>query len=122
MIPSPSDSPLDVRVELADCTDKAGLLRRFAEAFRFPDWFGHNWDALADCLTDLSWLPAPAYRVVLCNPSTLRTTHPDVLATTFDILADTTRCWAEAGIAFSVEVMEDDAPSASARPPHDATR
>ncbi|WP_341647529.1 barstar family protein [Thauera humireducens] len=57
-----------MRVELADCTDKAGLLRRFAEAFRFPDWFGHNWDALADCLTDLSWLPAPAYRVVLCNP------------------------------------------------------
>ncbi len=50
------------------------------------------------------------------QPSTLRTTHPDVLATTLDILDDTTRCWAEAGIAFSVEVMEDDTlPLAPAR-------
>ena len=122
MNPSPSNSTLDVRVELADCTDKADLLRRFAEAFRFPDWFGHNWDALADCLTDLSWLPAPAYRVLLCNPSALRTMHPDVLATTLDILDDARHCWAEAGIGFSVEVMEDAMPSASDRSPRDVSQ
>ena len=29
-------------------------------SYRFPAWFGHNWDALADCLADLSWLPLPA--------------------------------------------------------------
>lgn len=28
-----------------------------AEALDFPDWFGHNLDALYDSLTDLSWLP-----------------------------------------------------------------
>ncbi|WP_446686701.1 barstar family protein [Pseudofulvimonas gallinarii] len=26
-----------------------------AAVFRFPEWFGDNWDALADCLADLSW-------------------------------------------------------------------
>ena len=29
----------------------------FAGRLAFPAWFGRRWDALADCLTDLSWLP-----------------------------------------------------------------
>lgn len=32
---------------------KDALLRNIAAALRFPDWFGHNWDALEDCLSDL---------------------------------------------------------------------
>ena len=53
---------IDVRrVEQADCRDQADLLARIATALAFPAWFGHNWDALADCLGDLGWLPeAPA--------------------------------------------------------------
>jgi RNAse (barnase) inhibitor barstar len=35
------------------CSTKAGLLRRLAAELRFPPWFGHNWDALEDCLGDL---------------------------------------------------------------------
>ena len=35
--------------------DKDALLRNVACALDFPDWFGQNWDALEDCLTDLSW-------------------------------------------------------------------
>ena len=37
-----------LRVDLADCADKATLMQRFAAAGRFPEWFGGNWDALAD--------------------------------------------------------------------------
>jgi hypothetical protein len=36
----------------------ASLDRHFkalADLFQFPDYFGENWDAVADCLTDLSW-------------------------------------------------------------------
>jgi RNAse (barnase) inhibitor barstar len=37
--------------------DKRGSLERFAEVLRLPDWFGHNLDALADCLHDLAENP-----------------------------------------------------------------
>ncbi len=37
--------------------DRAALFDEFAVALDFPDWNGRNWDAFADSLRDLSWLP-----------------------------------------------------------------
>lgn len=37
------------------------VFEEFSRALAFPDWFGRNWDALEDCLTDLSWLEAGGY-------------------------------------------------------------
>lgn len=34
---------------------RAGVFESLAHALAFPDWFGRNWDALEDCLGDLSW-------------------------------------------------------------------
>jgi RNAse (barnase) inhibitor barstar len=34
---------------------KAKLLAILADKLRFPGYFGHNWDALEECLRDLSW-------------------------------------------------------------------
>lgn len=34
---------------------KVAMLAEIAKALGFPAWFGGNWDALEDCLTDLSW-------------------------------------------------------------------
>jgi RNAse (barnase) inhibitor barstar len=36
---------------------KEKLFGIFAERLRFPDYFGWNWDALEECLQDVSWLP-----------------------------------------------------------------
>ena len=33
--------------------NKSELLDAFAETFEFPEYFGHNFDALLDCLRDL---------------------------------------------------------------------
>jgi Barstar (barnase inhibitor) len=43
--------PLDGR----RIASKRALLSAVAKAADFPRWFGENWDALADCLDDLSW-------------------------------------------------------------------
>ncbi|MBS0509592.1 MAG: barstar family protein [Proteobacteria bacterium] len=91
-----------VAIELAGCRTKAELLSRIATAMRFPPWFGHNWDALADCLMDLSWLPAPAYLIELQHLGDLRAAAPEVVAILLEILADAAVYWADQGIDFRV--------------------
>jgi RNAse (barnase) inhibitor barstar len=43
-----------VLLDTSDIHDKAGFLDLCATAFDFPRWFGRNWDALADSLSDRS--------------------------------------------------------------------
>jgi hypothetical protein len=60
------------RVDLAGCRDKAELLRRMAAALPLPADFGHNWDALADCLRDPSWRPAWGHALLFDHADELR--------------------------------------------------
>lgn len=45
-------SPHSVTLDLDGVTDKAGFMDRVARALALPAWFGRNWDALLDSLTD----------------------------------------------------------------------
>ncbi|MEW2517419.1 barstar family protein [Actinacidiphila alni] len=50
-------------LDLTGVGDRQTFMDRCTERLHLPDWFGRNWDALADCLTDLSWWPTgPAGR------------------------------------------------------------
>ena len=49
-----------VTVDLAGVTDKPGLMDRCARALDLPEWFGRNWDALADSLGDHTLWPEGA--------------------------------------------------------------
>jgi RNAse (barnase) inhibitor barstar len=47
------------------------LFVAFADALQFPDYFGANWSALQDCLTDLEWLPSELYVITVINAGQL---------------------------------------------------
>jgi hypothetical protein len=81
-----------VRVAFAD---KAALLDNMASALGFPDWFGHNWDALEDCLTDLSWRDAPGTVLLIESPRA-----GDDLGVLVDILRSSAEFWAGRGKPF----------------------
>jgi RNAse (barnase) inhibitor barstar len=54
-----------VRVHGDRVDGKDDLMDALAFGFSFPDYFGRNWDAVDECLRDLSWLPADGYALVV---------------------------------------------------------
>lgn len=82
-----------VALDLAHCTDKAALIAQLAEGFAFPPGTGRNWDALADALGDLSWLPAEGYVLGLGAPGALRDADPDGFATLVAVLEGAALAW-----------------------------
>jgi len=87
-----------IECDLAACADKANFLDRIAAALRFPDWFGRNWDALADCLGDLGWLPADGYVIMLANADSFRTAAEADFDTALQIFDEAAQDWANAGV------------------------
>lgn len=51
----------------AEIKSKEELFRYLSQAMKFPKYFGSNWDALEECLNDLSWLPAKGYVLRFAN-------------------------------------------------------
>lgn len=54
-----------IYVDIGHAHDKEDFLADVSRSMRFPDGFGGNRDALADCLRDLSWMQAKGWVVIL---------------------------------------------------------
>ena len=81
---------------------KAALLDEFARALEFPGWVGRNWDALADALGDLSWLPPGARVLVWAGADALRAAQPTAYRTALEVLRDATRRSTDSGRPLTV--------------------
>ena len=77
---------------LAGAAGKDSLMDRIARAMHFPRWFGGNWDALEDCLTDLSWSKAPGHVLLIEDAKALPRDERGILV---DSLASAAASWAE---------------------------
>ena len=85
------------RVDFGGAPDKEALLERLALALGFPAWFGANWDALEDCLTDLAWRAGVGHVVLLEGHDEL---PADDLGVLLDVLAAAAQYWAGRGTPF----------------------
>ena len=85
------------RIGLSDAIDKRALMRRVAADLGFPDWFGENWDALEDCLTDLSWRQGEGHVLVFEGFQFL---PAEELGTLIDVLIDAAEFWSSRGKPF----------------------
>ena len=82
-----------VVVDLRRARGKHALLSACARGFQFPVGFGGNWDALADCLQDLSWLAEPGTVALLRGAADFAVAAPDEHAILLEILRSTAEYW-----------------------------
>lgn len=84
-------------IDAAPLKSKVALLQAIASAFGFPSYFGDNWDALYDCLTDLEAPHCVGQTTVLvltqlpeslADEPELRETLLAILSDAVDVLAE----------------------------------
>lgn len=100
---------------LAGCTNKQEVLEAIAEQFTFPKHFGKNFDALADCLTDMVHKSGaqPGFIVVLEQIPMGGKFDREARETLLDVYRDTADFWAEKGVQFRCFYSFSVAPTAT---------
>lgn len=78
----------------AKCKTPAALFAEFAKVMELPDYFGHNWDALEECLADLEWMPAKGYVLLLTDAEQILPQDEEDYATLLEVLSDAGEAWA----------------------------
>jgi len=96
-----------VRISFAGVADKRTLLASIAQALAFPKWFGGNWDALEDCLSDLSWSEAAGHVLLFEGAGGLPAAERGALV---DILAAAAATRAARGQPFFAVFLDGAAP------------
>ncbi len=86
------------RGDLAKARDKKGLLDIIGDTMKFPEWFGHNFDALMDCLADLGWIPAEGYVVILEHCDGIHGRAEADFVQTLQVFEDAANEWREQGV------------------------
>lgn len=107
-------------VHCAGVGDKLGVLQAFARDLRLPDWFGANWDALADCLMDMEAVSKGSGVVMTVDGlETLAGHSPEDYEMLMGVLRDAATYWQEEGMLFCVllpgrrDVLGPDLPEAA---------
>jgi hypothetical protein len=78
--------PLDGRV----VTGTEALFDRCADMLSFPARFAHSWDAFADCVADLSWLPGNGHVVLWDKYGALARQDPKAWQMAYQTLSSAT--------------------------------
>ncbi len=89
-------SPQGIQVFYLDGREilsKETFLRKTAEAMKFPAYFGGNWDAFDECITDLTWCPAERYLLLYDHPDIFAQADPTQWQIAIDILRSAEEYW-----------------------------
>jgi hypothetical protein len=79
-------------------------------ALRFPKHFGHNWDALEECMQELEGGDLGGFLLYYDHANVLADAQPDQFETLVEICKDAVASWKEDGTAMVILFSGDKAP------------
>lgn len=91
-----------LEADLGEAREIGVVLERLGKELKLPDWYGANYDALADCLSDLSWQEAPGYVLLLKGADELHGHDTPAFDTLNEVFAGVIATWQREGIPFWV--------------------
>jgi hypothetical protein len=90
------DRPVSRWIRGHKARTRAALFDEFAAALQFPCYFGENWDAFDECITDLAWLPGDGYIFLIARSVHLLDKEPtDQLRFFLKILQNAGQEWSK---------------------------
>ncbi len=92
-------------VDLIGRRSKKALMEAIAEGLKLPKHFGHNWDALADCLMDDAWAKASGYTIIVTDSAAASKRFGEDWDTLIDLLEEACEWWQERDKAFNVVLV-----------------
>jgi RNAse (barnase) inhibitor barstar len=91
--------------------DKRTFLTQLAHALHLPAWFGMNWDAMADSLTDLRWEPGSTQVVWLKDMRRFARRSPPEFETALAVFEEASLWWLDHDVHLLVLVGTDRLPT-----------
>lgn len=95
-----------LEADLGEEREIAYVLERIGSQLKLPDWYGANYDALSDCLSDLSWQGAwqdsRGYVMLLKGADELHAHDHPAFETLNEVLSGVIDTWRQEGIPFWV--------------------
>ncbi|MDO8348177.1 MAG: barstar family protein [Rugosibacter sp.] len=88
------------QVDLRGARNRDELLEAIGRSLGFPEWFGHNWDALNDCLLDMGWRPAEGYVVILEHCDGIHARAEGDFVTLMQVIQAVANEWREQDVPF----------------------
>lgn len=80
--------------------NKTSFMNEVADKLKLPSYFGFNWDAFSDCITDLSWMSTDGALIVFNDPEHFRIAAPEDWQTANSIFLEAIDYWKVNGKMF----------------------
>ena len=93
-----------IDLPLQAVSNKKQFLAVCAKQLKLPPYFGGNWDALADCVRDFSWISGKGYVLHITGHEKFAIAVPDDYQTVLDVLREAADYWKGKGTPFLVLV------------------
>jgi hypothetical protein len=75
------------------CATERRLFQEWAAALQFPYYFGENWDALDECLSDLEWLTSQQFVFFITQSDALLPDREMAFKSLIDVLKTAVETW-----------------------------
>lgn len=91
-----------LQADFGESREIVPILEKFGPDLKLPEWYGGNYDALSDCLTDLSWNAAPGYVLLVVGADELHAHDRSSFDTLNEVLAAVIENWQADDVPFWV--------------------